>query len=126
MNRLTKLVKGDKKVSEIKFVNLTVHDVVVLNEKGERVVIPPSGQVARIKTKETYYKTVGGLQIFDQEVFEIEGLPEPKEGVFYIVSMPLRLAARELGRTDVLSPDTGATAVRNEKGQVEYVTRLVR
>lgn len=111
----------------MKFINLTIHDVVVLNEKGEKVVIPPSGIEARIKTKETYSETVDGIKIYDQELFEIEGLPEPQEGVYYIASMPLRLAARVLGRTDVLSPDTGKTAKRSEDNRkIEYVIRLVR
>lgn len=48
----------------------------------------------------------------DPNPTEIVGLPEPKEGVIYAVSMPVATKAAEQGRTDVYSPGSrkpGAT-----------------
>lgn len=44
--------------------------------------------------------------------------------VTYIVSSMVRDALGQ-SRPDVFAPDTGPTAIRNEKGQVEAVTRLI-
>lgn len=48
--------------------------------------------------------------------------------VLYIVSLPalMGLAAEGVCRGDLVAPDTGATAIRNETGQVTAVRRFVR
>ena len=57
---------------------------------------------------------------------DVIGLPEPSEGIAYIVSQ--MVAARVPHRKDVFSPGTGPKdgAVRDDKGQIVAVTRLIR
>lgn len=87
-----------------KYVNLTPHTV-VLNDGRE---FPVSGMVARVQ--ETYSEFVD--DIAETQFGDIEGLPEPKDGVVYIVSGIVRKAAN---RRDVVSPATGhPDCVRSE------------
>lgn len=53
------------------------------------------------------------IYIYKTKYGEVTNLPEPKEGVIYIVSTLVRLASPE--RKDLYSP---AKPVRNEAGQV--------
>lgn len=48
--------------------------------------------------------------------------------VYYIVSLPalMGLAAEGVCRGDLIAPDTGSTAIRDETGQVTAVRRFVR
>ena len=88
--------------------------------------IPPEPVSARVSTVEEVVglSDAGGLIVcVSKHTFgQIEGLPEPKPDTIYIVSGMVRDALD--GRQDVLAPDTGKTAVRNQQGQVAYVTRL--
>ena len=139
-----------------KIVNLTPHAVVVeavrprAYEDGSdgpcRVVIPPSGTVARVVERPvdgTTFRTsleVDGcwVQVLGPTVYgPVEGLP-PEEfgGPLYLVSALVAAAVRapvpthgEVGllhpRSDLLVPDTGPdSAIRNEQGQIVAVRRL--
>lgn len=47
----------------IKFVNLCPkHDIVILLEDGEKLVVPPSGIVARCTSSEVVVRTMGRVQ----------------------------------------------------------------
>ena len=106
----------------MKTINLTPHKIVVrLN--GRDITIPPSGQVARVAATSRAVATVGEIPIVVTEFGEITGLPEPTPGVLYLASTLVAQAAARLGRTDVVSPDTGPTAIRQD-GQIVAVTRL--
>lgn len=109
-------------MTKIKILSLLPHEITVrLN--GRDVVIPPSGQVARVATSTREIATVDGIPIVATVFGEIVGLPEPKPGVLYVASTLLAQAAAREGRTDVVSPDTGPTAIR-EDGKVVAVIRL--
>ncbi len=98
-----------------KLINLTPHTINVLisNEGGLFVEIPPSGVVARISTKERIVGLINGQHpIFSTEFGDIEGLPDPTAGEIYIVS---GLVASKAMRSDVISP---AGMLRDEKGRV--------
>ena len=108
---------------EIKFVNLTPHEVVILSQNGENVVmrVPPSGTVARVSTKSEIICEVGGVPVRKVTYGDIEGLPEPKGDTIYIVSTIVLLALKEKGihRNDVVSPDTNIDSViRDPQGRV--------
>lgn len=47
---------------------------------------------------------IDGIAIESVTYGEIEGLPEPQEGVYYIVSGLVAAAAAEIGRKDCLAP----------------------
>jgi hypothetical protein len=119
-------------------INLTPHPI-TLRSEGVDTVIAPFGAPARVSS------TPGGLVDLGLPVLvampdtfgEVIGLPEPAEGVFFVVSAVVGAAVR--GRSDVLVPGTGPSdgAVRApdtlpdgtpnpRKGQVVAVTRLKR
>lgn len=69
---------------------------------------------------------VGYIPVFVREFGEITGLPESAEGVIYITSALVAQEAAKRGRRDVLAPDTGPSAVRDENGHIVAVRGLVR
>ena len=60
----------------------------------------------------------------------VDGLPDPVEGITFIVSGMVRDALSALPawlqRPDVYAPDTGADAIRNEHGHIVAVRGLVQ
>lgn len=95
--------------SKIEFVNLTDHEV----RLGNGLVIPPAPRPARLLNGRRRDGSVL-LETSDEVIpiyrFEplgqIVGLPEPRPGVFYIVSPIVRrdLTQRGMQRPDVFSP----------------------
>lgn len=79
------------------FLNLTPHAVTVGG-----VVIPPSGQVARVSVTRTPCGTHCGVPLFLPEFGEVVGLPAPVAGVVVIVSALVR--GQVPTRGDVASP----------------------
>ena len=103
-------------------INLTPH-VIVVRLNGRDIIIPPSGQIARVATSAELVAEVDGIPVYRTVFGQLEGLPEPTDGIVLITSTIVAQAAARLGRTDVVSPDTGPTAVR-EDGRIVAVTRL--
>ncbi len=101
--------------------NLTPHEVRLRRGDGSEVVLPPSGTVARVSTTEEVVETFDGIPLVRRVFGEPVGLPP--EGVPCIVSA--LVAAAVPGRKGVFAPDTGPTAVRDEKGLIVAVTRLI-
>ena len=111
----------------MKIINLTPHEITVRLETGEEITFPASGEVARVKTVSEDAGEVAGVPVVTQSYDEIQGLPEPEEGTLYLVSLVVRQAAREQGRTDIISPDTSPQgAIRDEQGRITAVRRFVR
>lgn len=102
--------------------NCTPHAIVWQNEKGERVTFSPIGIIPRVETLEIASTPVWGVPVVERTTGEVQGLPEQIEGTFIIVSSMVLSAS---DRTDLVAPDTGATAIRNN-GNIEAVTRFVR
>jgi len=107
--------------------NLTPHPLTLRSASGEDTILAPSGTVARVAATPGAVNDVEGLPIpvaAPDEFGAVEGLPEPTQGTFYIVSA--MVGAHLKGRPDVLMPGTGPAdnAVRNEKGHIVAVTRL--
>jgi hypothetical protein len=101
--------------------NLTPHAITLRTPQGD-VTIPASGTVARVATVDTDTgNTVSGLPVVRRAFGDVTGLPA--DGTPCVVSA-LVLGAVP-GRANTYAPDTGPTAVRNDKGQIIAVTRLV-
>ena len=103
----------------IEFRNLTTHVIRIRNEDSDQASPLESDLVleaekAPIRILEEYAATehVGGIQIRHVTLGEIEGLPDPEEGTFLVVSIPTAERAYALGRRDVVAPDTGKDAIR--------------
>ncbi len=105
-------------------VNVTQHPIVIKLDSGQDVVLQPSGINARVTAEQTVVAEVDGVPIVATRFSEIRDLPEPKEGVFYVASTLVAQAAARIGRSDVVSPDTGPTAIRDSNGQIVAVRRL--
>lgn len=106
------------------FVNLTPHDVVVVDKNGTKTVYSKSGKVARVIENVILTEEIDGITVAVTSMDVVEGLPDPKEGVIYITSMPV---AQMVKRNDVVSPDTGPnSAIRDDQGMIKAVMRLRR
>lgn len=111
-------------------INLTPHDITLRDANDVDTIIPKSGTVARVDSLVGGRNDIEGIPcaVFDADsVGGVEGLPEPAEGVYYLVSGFVGAAVAGK-RDDVLVPGTGPKdgAIRNEKGWIVAVTRLKR
>lgn len=97
----------------MKFVNLTQHDLTIVLENGDDLVLPASGEVARVTFSTQQVDEIDGIPIY-KTIYEPEvtGLPEPQDGVIYIASS---MAAQTAKRRDVLAP---TKLIRDDDGQV--------
>ena len=97
----------------MKFVNLTQQDLTIILENGDGLILPASGEVARVTFSTQQVDEVDGIPIF-KTVYEPEvtGLPEPQDNVIYITSS---MAAQATKRHDVLAP---TKLIRDSDGQV--------
>jgi hypothetical protein len=96
------------------YLNLTPHEITVLVPGGPDLILPPSGQIARVAmTRET---VVGpdGVECHVSIPGPVEGLPFPEEGVVLVVSALVRTQPYLRDRNDIASP---GPLVRDEKGQ---------
>jgi hypothetical protein len=107
------------------FINLTPHEIAIDGVGGGRLRILPSGFVARVKTEPGEdLGFIGGVPVHTPPIMgEVENLPAPIQGVIFIVS---QIVATHVKREDVFYPDTGSDALRDEKGNIIAVRRLIR
>lgn len=100
----------------MKVVNLTPHLVRVF-DGSEIVKTYPKGGLARARQTSTIIDEVDGVPVVETSYGEVSGLPEPAEGVVYIVSAITLNAAKAHGRTTkdlLLTSDP----VRDDEGRV--------
>ncbi len=111
--------KETKRGFAVRIVSRLKHSAQFQTITGEVITIPPSGVVTDCRTTET--KTIvtdEGVQIVRQVYGEIQNLPEPEDGVLWLVSTITVQAARALGgktsspRTLGLPPSVGPRTTR--------------
>ena len=96
--------------------NLTPHAIHIVSDNGDVTTINPSGIIARVSSRTV---TIGEI-ITDSVVIpmtatefgEVENLPEPEEGVIFVVSS---LVASRVHRSDVFIPNE---SVRDSEGRI--------
>lgn len=66
---------------------------------------------------------MAGIPIAETHFEKIVNLPDPEDGVYYIVNR-VTMDFVPFDREDVFSVDTGPTAIRDQSGQVVAVTQL--
>lgn len=93
-------------------INLTPHDVNLLLE--DDVIVFKSKGIARVQQKEVLDEYFDRVPIYKNKYGEVEGLPEEKDGVYYIVSFVVANALKDK-RNDLLIV---TKTERNEKGQI--------
>ena len=94
-------------------INLTPHELSLVNETGYTIIIPASGQIARCAEDRRVLGSVAGLPVSIVEFGAVQGLPDPATDTIYIVSA--LVMARVDHRPDVFAP---GAAVRDQAGKV--------
>jgi len=85
--------------------------------------LPKSENPCFVKTKQRIVGKVVGIPIAETHFESIENLPDPEEGVYYIVNR-VTMDFIPFNREDVFCVDTGPSAIRDDNGQVIAVTQL--
>ena len=83
------------------FINMTPHALVVHCADGTIRELPSQG-VARVSQSDVLREVVDGVEIFETEMGDVVGLPDPVEGTFIIVSRVVAAACGQ--RPDILVP----------------------
>lgn len=111
----------------MKLVNLTQHTINVFAEDKttQLFAVEPNGIVPRVGTVQEVVGDVNGVEIRKTSYTDVIDMPQPRTCVVYIVSQMVLARLVEMGRTDAVSPDTGAGCVRNDKGQIIGTTGFV-
>ncbi len=98
----------------MKLVNVTPHPLRIrLNAANKEatpdptdLILEPSGIMARVSVQSAVAREIDGIPVMASVFGDPVGLPEPEEGVIYVGSLPLAQRAAQLGRNDVVSPNT--------------------
>jgi len=121
------MVRGQ--IEGVLMLNLTPHAIVIQDEDGNSVTIPPSGVVARVATTETVVSVVKigntTVPVVARQFGEVTGLPETDEACLVSSLVLDAVRVQQPWRKRVYAPDTGATAIRDEAGRIIAVRRLV-
>lgn len=94
-------------------VNLTPHEINLIMDNGEVLTIEPSGTVARVTATTVICGRIGAIPITTTEFGEVENLPSPEAGTYYIVSSIVAQSCKD--REDVFVPNE---SVRDENGRI--------
>jgi hypothetical protein len=95
-----------------RIVNLTPHDIVVIDASGSRRVLPSSGK-ARVNEEATVVSKVDGIPLVAKKYLDATGLPPPEDGTLYVVSYYTRACCPH--REDLLVPHD---LVRDDAGNI--------
>lgn len=114
---MTKIENGElvnPAQEDVKFINLTPHDVNLILPDESTMTIQASGSVARVGSHVEQVETIGIIPIV-KTVFDtvVTDLPDPQDGVIYLTSTLVAQAVPD--RTDVLVP---ADLRRDEAGRI--------
>lgn len=113
----------------MKVVNLTPHEVRIVDESNELIAAIPSSGVARAEQRDVPAGSIefdgSSIPVVLTEFGGVE-LPEPTEEVAYIVSTITVQAAKAVGRPvwDLLFPS--GVPIRDANGQIVGVRALAR
>jgi len=103
--------------------NCTPHEIIIVIDNQEPIVIPPSGIIPRVKSVVTNLGTINCIPVVRTELGEVENMPNPKPNTIFIVSSFVAQALTH--RSDVVSPDTSPSSViRDENGVIQGIKRL--
>ena len=97
----------------IKIVNMTPHTVNMVSETGEKIADYISEGEIRLTQETKQIGTINGVPLTKTTFGDVQGLPEEKEGIFYIVSRLVMTACSS--RNDLLVPND---IVRDDEGKI--------
>jgi hypothetical protein len=108
----------------MQLINLTPHEITIIRGDN-KIVVPPSGVVARVATTRRVVATIEvdgiSIPVNRVEFGQAENLPEPQPGTWYIVSAIVAQAVPV--RDDLVVPDD---TVRDEQGRIVGARALAR
>ena len=108
------------KKSNINIINLTPHEVNIMNAGGDVINIPSTGR-ARMKTTTKIVGEINGIPIEEVIHHSPYGLPEEKENTIFIVS---RIVAENLTeRRDLFITHD---SIRDELGRITGCNKLAQ
>jgi len=87
----------------MELINLTPHPLVFVREQGEELLLAPAGEPVRVEEQSREVGRLAGLPVKVKKFGALMGLPEPREGTYYVVSALAAQAAWAAGRIDVLA-----------------------
>jgi hypothetical protein len=107
----------------MRIINLTPHPISIADGEGNIIEIyPASGIQARVAVSQEQSGIIAGIPAMKQVYGQVEGLPEPVGDTLYIVSI---LVFGMSGRNDIIAPDTGKTALRDQDGKILAVRNWI-
>ena len=109
----------------MRVVNLTPHEVKIVDGGNNVVAVFPSDGVARASQHDVLVDEINSIPVVKTEFGEVLGLPEPAEDTVFIVSRITVEVARARGlNTDDLLITSGA--VRDDQGRIVGCRALAR
>lgn len=105
------------------FINLTLHAVTMKRAGGETFTVPPSGQEARRDTVRAERPALDGVPVAVVTFGDVKGLPEPREGVVYIVSGLVLAAVPH--RADVVAPGAPIREAGFTPAEIDAVVQAI-
>lgn len=100
-----------------KIINLTPHDITILDEYNREVAVLPgtvADKCASVYLENVNETEINGVPVFDREIQKLVNLPEPEPNVYYVVSAITERCLPEY-RPDIL---TVCKQVRDSYGRV--------
>lgn len=94
-------------------INLTPHELTIVDESSKVIQRIPSSGFARAQQTREHLGDINGIPAYKTVFGEVGGLPEPQEGVIYVVSALTAQAAPH--RDDLYVPDI---QVRDAEGKI--------
>lgn len=105
----------------MRIINLTPHAINITDGP----TFESSGIVARVSVQQVDDGVIDGIPVKKQAFGDIVDLPDPADDTVFIVSAIVLSAAKTMGRTDCVAPDT-ANAVRDNNGRIVSVPGFVK
>lgn len=99
-------------VDGVTLVNATPHPLNIVQTDGTVLTLEGSGVCPRCESNELVDRAIGLIEVTRQTLGNVQGLPDPIPGVYFIVS---RLVASATEREDLLVP---GQLVRDDQGKV--------
>ena len=119
-------------MKDVRFLNCTPHTIVLRQADGTDVPFAPCGSVPRVETTEEQVDFCT-VPVMVQKTGEVSGFPDfdlfrGELGTAHIMCIVSRMvldAVKPVTGVTFVAPDSGKTAIRNEKGHIVAVTRLI-
>jgi len=108
----------------MQIVNLTPHAITVEKGDGTRLNIPPTPPSVRIQQENVVTHAIDDIPVSMVQYGAVEHLPAPQPDTLYVVSAMVAQQCRD--RADVVAPDTGSSAIRDEAGRIIAVRGFVK